>query len=243
MPYLHHQGWEMGQILEIFMPIYEGNLLNLLAQLRYKKAPPEIMQAMTDRMLCQILLALDHVHARGIIHRDIKPANILHQGNNFLLTDFGIAKAADTSRTIVGTDWYMAPEVREKGEQTPKINIYSLGVTIVECLEELRPEAERPQWQQWHRDLQTYLSHLKPGIVPMLANVADQRPTARQLLQNFHQPLSVSQSPQTNMALSNSSPFTNQANGITTFYFAAPTAMDWTRTGATAIYIRSSRPP
>ena len=81
---------------------------------------------MTNRMLYQILDALDFVHTYNpqIIHRDIKPANILYQGNKFLLTDFGIAKVVDTSRTMAGSKWYAAPEVRQNGEQTPKVDIY-----------------------------------------------------------------------------------------------------------------------
>jgi serine/threonine protein kinase len=46
--------------------------------------------------------------------------------------------------------WYMAPEVWQNGEQTPKVDIYRLGITFVECLEEFPPEVEREVlWQHW----------------------------------------------------------------------------------------------
>ena len=86
----------------------------MLKRLRHEEAP-EAVRAKTDRMLHQILLALDHIHTQGIIHRDMKPENILYDGVNdeFLLTDFGIAKFVDTSRTFIASDetpWYV-PEV------------------------------------------------------------------------------------------------------------------------------------
>ncbi|KND86533.1 Cell division control protein 15 [Tolypocladium ophioglossoides CBS 100239] len=187
VPYLDHQGWQTGRLLEIFMPVYEGNLQTLLKQRRSQGK--EAVQAVTDRMFYQMLLALDHVHARGIIHRDIKPENILYQGDKFLLADFGIAKVVDTSRTMAGTEWYMASEIWLNGEQTAKVDIYALGATYIECLVELPPQAERrvrwPQWRQWQRHLQTLLNQHKPHIAPMLCEVADQRPTARQLLVAF----------------------------------------------------------
>ena len=188
---------------------------------------------MTSRMLSQIADALNHVHTRDppIIHRDIKPANILYQGSRggkFLLTDFGIAKVVDTSKTLIGTPWYAAPEViLRDAQQTPKVDIFSLGVTVVECLVELESVKKGfswyVDWRQWYKELEAYLKHQGPRFAPMLANDPYQRPTARELLEIiFSRPLWTS-------------------SGVS-IYPAAPTTMDWTQTAATAIFHRVSQP-
>ncbi|KAJ9137663.1 Cell division control protein 15 [Pleurostoma richardsiae] len=132
VPYLFHQGWELGKKVKLFMPVYDGNLYTLLRHLRH--TAPDVIHSTIERMLHKMLLVLDHVHKQGIIHRDIKPANILFRGGDFFLTDFGVAKFVDKSVTLMGTEWYAAPEVLlQYAEQTPEVDIYSLGATLVDC--------------------------------------------------------------------------------------------------------------
>ncbi|KAK3333601.1 kinase-like protein [Cercophora scortea] len=257
VPYSHIQGFKIGQNIEIFMPVYEGSLHGLIERYRPKEPEPERdqpesppvtpeLRAMTDRMLSQILSALDFVHTQDppIIHRDIKPANILYQGSQadkFLLTDFGIAKVADTSRTMLGTKWYAAPEVQSGGEQTPKVDIYELGATVVECLVRLPDEAKRSEmmqhWSQWHRHMQALLNQHGAQYASMLADDANDRPTARILLDDvLKQPTRTTlQTTQPNAICTGSgaSPQPSQANGAT-MMSPAPSVMDWTRTIATA---------
>jgi len=159
------------------MPIYDGNLYQLLAQLG-EDEEPDALRPMAYRMLHQILDALDFVHTYNpqIIHRDIKPANILYRGDKFLLTDFGIAKVVDTSKTMVGSRWYVAPEVLLNGEQTPKVDIYGLGITLVECLNKLPSEAERMSiwrhWEYWHQHLQGLIRECEPSMAAIAAIAA-----------------------------------------------------------------------
>ncbi|KAK3371644.1 kinase-like protein, partial [Lasiosphaeria ovina] len=251
VPYIHCQGFK-SQNIQLFMPILNGSLHDLLRQ--YRPEGPQAVMDMTDRMLSQISGALDYVHTHDppMIHRDIKPANILYEGSRgvkFLLTDFGIAKVVDTSKTLIGTPWYAAPEVWRKLEQTPKVDIYSLGVTVVECLVGLPNEEGRRaiwDWQQWYEELETLMNQHAPQCRSMLANDPYERPTARELLNQLsfqltHAPLRNPQTDATWTSLGVSLP-ADEANGATVIYPAAPTAMDWTQRVATAIFQGVSQP-
>ncbi|MCB9764109.1 MAG: tetratricopeptide repeat protein [Alphaproteobacteria bacterium] len=94
------------------------------------------------RVLEQLLDALAHAHARGLIHRDIKPDNVLARfsadGPEVKLTDFGLAQVmGEASRTgIVGTPGYMAPEQftgrwRDFGPWTDLYAVGCLGWALV----------------------------------------------------------------------------------------------------------------
>jgi serine/threonine protein kinase len=98
-------------------------------------------------MGCQLAGALTYIHARGVVHRDIKPANILigsgdHSRSSEVsakLTDFGVARMLDDTRITelgmtVGTANYLSPEQATASDVGPASDIYSLGLTLLECL-------------------------------------------------------------------------------------------------------------
>jgi serine/threonine-protein kinase len=90
----------------------------------------------------QVADALAVAHARGLVHRDVKPGNVLVQPDGRVkVTDFGIAKAADSggeelTRTgmVVGTARYLAPEQVDGRAIDERVDVYSLGLVLYEML-------------------------------------------------------------------------------------------------------------
>uniref|UniRef100_A0A8C7ZZF0 Interleukin-1 receptor-associated kinase 4 n=1 Tax=Oryzias sinensis TaxID=183150 RepID=A0A8C7ZZF0_9TELE len=97
---------------------------------------------------------LEYLHSNHHVHRDVKSANILLD-ENFVakISDFGLTRASAnrTSTTmmterIVGTRAYMAPEAL-RGEVTPKSDVFSFGVVLLEILSGLPPADEKQEPQ------------------------------------------------------------------------------------------------
>ena len=86
----------------------------------------------------QILRALEHAHAKGIVHRDIKPQNIMLLKNGIVkVTDFGIAKLPNAETVTmtdkaIGTVYYISPEQASGNAIDARSDIYSLGVLMYE---------------------------------------------------------------------------------------------------------------
>lgn len=107
----------------------------LAAQLKARGALPanEAVALMID-----VLDALHTAHAAGVVHRDLKPSNVLiGAGGRARVMDFGIAArlhdALDRER-VVGTPGYMSPEATQGGLPTATMDVFSVGVMLVEAL-------------------------------------------------------------------------------------------------------------
>lgn len=116
----------------LVMPYLRGTSLQRRIDERGPLSVPEIL-----RLGMQTARGLAAAHDQGLVHRDIKPANILLDGTTerVLLTDFGLARAADDaslthSGVIAGTPYFMSPEQAEGAAIDHRSDLFSLGSVL-----------------------------------------------------------------------------------------------------------------
>ncbi|HEX9450982.1 MAG TPA: serine/threonine-protein kinase [Burkholderiales bacterium] len=90
----------------------------------------------TLSVVARVAEALSYAHLQNVVHRDIKPANIMYdpQSDSVKVTDFGIARITDSSKTktgmVLGTPSYMSPEQLAGKKIDGQSDLFSLGVTL-----------------------------------------------------------------------------------------------------------------
>lgn len=134
------------------------------------------------QVLEQIAEALAFAHEQGVVHRDIKPDNILFDTEGYAyLTDFGIAKNLSLPENFTPSDHrvfspaYAAPEQVAGEPVTKRTDIYSLGITLHECLYGCYPFPQE-QWRHLYQPLPP-VSNVRADIPPW-ADVVLRRATA-----------------------------------------------------------------
>ena len=134
-----HDSGEVEGFLYFVMPFVEGE--SLRARLA---RGGELPVGEAVRVLRDVVDALSHAHAHGVVHRDVKPDNVMLSGRHALVTDFGVAKAVSeaTGRNTVttvgvalGTPTYMSPEQAAADPHIDaRADIYALGCLAYELL-------------------------------------------------------------------------------------------------------------
>ncbi|MBY8855461.1 serine/threonine protein kinase [Nocardia sp. CA2R105] len=137
---VYDRGVEDG-VLWITMQYVEGSDVTQLLRAGPNVLPPD----RAVRIVGEAARGLDAAHAAGLLHRDVKPANILvsavpGRADRVLVTDFGIARAAEESTVltaageVLATLSYAAPEQIEAGRIDHRVDVYALGCTLFHML-------------------------------------------------------------------------------------------------------------
>ncbi|KAI0134230.1 cell division control protein [Xylariales sp. AK1849] len=121
--------------LNIILEYCENGSLHSICK-AYGKFPENLVGV----YMTQVLQGLQYLHDQGVIHRDIKGANILTtKDGKVKLADFGVSTSTltgpDKDNQVVGTPYWMAPEIIELSGASPASDIWSLGCTVIELLQ------------------------------------------------------------------------------------------------------------
>jgi len=180
---------ERGGIVYFVMALVDGE--NVSARLA--RGRPGLGE--TRRILSDVADALAYAHSRGVIHRDIKPDNIIirREDERALVTDFGIARAAESDSHLtatgvaVGTPAYMSPEqALGEREVDGRSDIYSLGIVAYQMLAGALPftAVNTPAMMMKHvsempRPLMQVRPDLPPGLAAAVERALAKRPEDR----------------------------------------------------------------
>jgi serine/threonine-protein kinase len=107
---------------------------------RYTKPDALLPLPTVMGIIFKAAMALDYAHKNNVVHRDIKPANIMYEptSKQVKLTDFGIARITDSSKTktgmVLGTPSYMSPEQLSGKKVDGRSDLFSLGVMFYQMI-------------------------------------------------------------------------------------------------------------
>ena len=176
-----------GKLSWYVMKFLEGRTLAEIIE-QEVPLPPE----RAADIISQIAQGLEYAHRRGVIHRDVKPANIALDDEGWVtVSDFGIAKALDTSSltgsgSMIGTPYYMSPEQCAGQKVSGASDQYSLAVVAYQMLSGHLPftgQGVVDIIKKHCMDPPPPLGFLRPGLPPAVVAVVERglekNPSAR----------------------------------------------------------------
>lgn len=144
-----------------------GSLQSILK--KFGKFPESLVAV----YMAQVLEGLIYLHEQGVIHRDIKGANILtNKDGSVKLADFGVSSRTAGTKDgedgeVVGSPYWMAPEVIEQSGASTASDIWSVGCVVVELLEGQPPYSELSPMQALWRIVQDESMKIPEGASPV----------------------------------------------------------------------------
>jgi serine/threonine-protein kinase len=156
----------------------EGNLLPL----------PKVMSIMA-----RVADALGYAHSLHVVHRDVKPANVMYdmESDTVKVTDFGIARITDSSRTktgmVLGTPSYMSPEQLSGAKVEGASDLFSLGVSLYQMVCGKLPFEGNSMAQLMFRianEPQPDILTIKPDLPPCVAAIIN-KALAKQVAERY----------------------------------------------------------
>jgi len=159
---------------------------------RHTKAASLLPVPTVLQLVARVAEALAYAHSQGVVHRDIKPANVMidPSDDSVKVTDFGIARITDSSRTrtgmVLGTPSYMSPEQMAGRRVDGRSDFYSLGVMLFQLLVGRLPHAAESMAKLMYQianDTAPDIRTLRPDLPESLANIValalEKRPEVR----------------------------------------------------------------
>jgi serine/threonine-protein kinase len=143
-------------------------------------------------IVARVAEALAYAHSQGVVHRDIKPANVMIDlaDDMVKVTDFGIARITDSSRTrtgiILGTPSFMSPEQMAGQRVDGRSDFYSLGVMLFQLLTGSLPHQADSMAKLLYQianerapDVRTLRPELPEALAHVVALALEKRPEVR----------------------------------------------------------------
>ncbi|XP_010486375.1 PREDICTED: MAP3K epsilon protein kinase 2-like isoform X1 [Camelina sativa] len=171
--------------------VENGSLANIIKPNKFGPFPESLVTV----YIAQVLEGLVYLHEQGVIHRDIKGANILTTKEGLVkLADFGVAtklnEADCNTHSVVGTPYWMAPEVIELSGVCAASDIWSVGCTIIELLTCVPPYYDLQPMPALYRIVQDDTPPIPDSLSPDITDFlrlcfkkdSRQRPDAKTLL-------------------------------------------------------------
>ncbi|KAK0520106.1 hypothetical protein OC835_007312 [Tilletia horrida] len=177
--------WSSSRSLVLLLEYIPGGTLEDAIEDLHRQGSP-VREDWLWSIITDVATALAYLAEQSMIHRDLKPANILLRADgSCVLADFGLSRLlnhGELARTRCGTAIYQAPEQIGQGGYTPAVDVWMLGVTIMEAASGAPPFLNREgrlDLDALQRLTPTLPSRYTSELRVLVRSMLNKQPTAR----------------------------------------------------------------